>query len=384
MKLVKNGMIYAMAGDMKPFAGEILINDMGKIEKIGTDLDAADAEVIDAEGGVVIPGFVDAHSHIGGVWMETEDLNECSKPLTPEVDSYYGIDPASDQFKTAISCGITTSCLIPGSGNVVGGWGIVMKSCPGTVAERVLKHPACLKAATGINPKGVYSKMNQMPMSRMGIAFLLRDYLRKVKEYMEKKAAFEADPSDPKKKPPYDEGLEHGIPVLKKEIPLKVHTYMHDMVTVVEIAREFDIFVTIDHAQGASDYYDVLTDDHVKGVVFGPISAGLFPGEGGKIDFECCKGLDDRGVLVTVMTDGPVTPPNLLIFQAGEAVRKGMDPVRALAMITVNAARLLGVDDRVGSLREGLDADLQIYDRLPTQYAAASLKTVIINGNVIK
>ncbi len=381
MHVIKNGTIYPMTGDA-PFVGDILVGDNGKIEAVGTDIPAPGAEVTDASGYAVIPGFVDAHSHIGGVFMESEDLNELTKPLTPEADSWYAIDPKSGQFDTAISCGITTSCLIPGSGNVVGGWGIVMKSGKGSVADRVIKHPACLKAATGINPKGVYSKKTQMPMTRMGIAFLLRDYLRQVKEYMEKKAAFEKDPSDPKKKPEFDLGLEHGIPVLEKKIPLKVHTYMHDMTTVVDIAREFDIMVTIDHAQGASDFYDDLTDEHVKGVVFGPISAGLFPGEGGKIDYECCKGLDDRGVLVTVMTDGPVTPENLLIYQAGEAVRKGMDPIRALGMITCNAAKLLDVSDRVGSIEAGKDADIQIYTALPTQYVAAELKMVMIDGKI--
>ena len=382
MLLVKNGILYTMTDDI-PFKGDILIGNDGKIAKTGPDLECPDAEVINADGGAVVPGFVDAHSHIGGVWMDDEDLNEMTKPLTPEADAWYGIDPASSQFKTAISCGITTSCLVPGSGNVIGGWGIVMKSCPGSVEDRVILHPACLKAATGINPKGVYSKKNQMPMTRMGIAFLLRDYLRQVKEYREKKEAFEKDPSDPKKKPAFDPGLEHGIPVIEKKIPLKVHTYMHDMTTVVDIAKEFDILVTIDHAQGASDYYDDLTDEHVRGVIFGPISSGLFPGEGGKIDYECCKGLDDRGVLVTVMTDGPVTPENLLIYQAGEAVRRGMDPVRALRMITANAAKILSVDDRVGFLKEGMDADIQIYEALPTQYVSACLKTVLINGKVL-
>ena len=380
MHVIRNGLICTMK-DLTPFRGDILINDSGKIEAVSTNLGTVDAEVTDAAGGVVIPGFVDAHSHIGGFSMESGDLNEMTNPVTPEMDSYYGIDPACSQFKTALKCGITTSCLIPGSGNVVGGWGIVMKSAPGTVAQRIIRHPACLKAATGINPKGVYSKTNQMPMTRMGIAFLLRDYLRRVREYMDKKAAAG---EDPEKMPKYDKGLEHGIPVLEKKIPLKVHTYMHDMVTVAEIAKEFDIFVTIDHAQGASDFYDVLTDSHIQGVIFGPISSGLFPGEGGKIDYECCKGLDDRGVCVTVMTDGPVTPENILLKQVGEAVRRGMDPMRALRMITVNASRMLGVSDRVGTLEEGKDADILIFDSLPTRCVTARLKTVMADGKIMQ
>lgn len=379
MYVIRNATVYTMEDD-KARNADILVNDKGKIEKIARNINVKNAEVIDASGKVVIPGFVDAHSHIGGVWMEDEDLNECSNPCTPEMDSYYGIDPKDKMFNIAIRNGITTSCLIPGSGNVIGGWGIVLKLNEGSIDERLLLHPACLKAATGINPKGVYSPRTQLPMTRMGIAFILRDYLRKVQEYKEKK---EKAKGDKKKMPPYDLGLEHGIPVLEKKIPLKVHTYMHDMVTVVEIAREFDIYVTIDHAQGASDYYDVLKDRHVKGVIFGPISSGLFPGEGGKIDYECCKGLDDRGIKVTVMTDGPVTPENLLICQMGEAVRRGMDPVRALGMITRNAAKILMVDDRVGTLKEGKDADLLIFETLPTLDVRANLLLTMIDGKVV-
>ena len=379
MYVIKNGTVYTMKDD-KAIKADILVNDKGKIEKIGKNISAKNAEVIDAADKVVLPGFVDAHSHIGGVFMEDEDLNEMTNPVTPEMDSYYGINPTDKQFKIAVKNGITTSCLIPGSGNVIGGWGIVLKSNEGSIDERLLKHPVCLKAATGINPKGVYSKANRMPMSRMGIAFLMRDYLRRVEEYMDKKKKAK---NDPKKMPLYDLGLEHGIPVLEKKIPLKVHTYMHDMVTVVEIAKEFDINVTIDHAQGASDYYDVLKDKHVKGVIFGPISSGLFPGEGGKIDFECCKGLDDRGIRVSVMTDGPVTPENLLICEVGEAVRKGMDPIRALRMITINAAEILMADDRVGSLEEKKDADILIFDALPSEDVRANLLLTMINGKVV-
>lgn len=378
MYLIQNGTIYTMDKD-NVVKTNLLLNDNGKIEALGNDLTSLDAKVIDATNKVIIPGFVDAHSHIGGVTNDGGDLNELTNPATPELDAYYGINPNDKQFKIAIKNGITTSCLTPGSGNVIGGWAIVLKSNEGKIQDRLLKHPVALKAAMGINPKGVYSKKGALPMTRMGIAFVLRDYLRKVKEYMAKKEAANGDPC---KMPKYDLGLEHGIPVIKKEIPLKVHTYMHDMVTVIEIAKEFDVLVTIDHAQGASDYYDVLTDSHVHGVIFGPICSGLFAGEGGKIDFECLKGLDDRNVKVCVMTDGPVTPNNLLVYQAGEAVRRGMDPVKALGLITCNPAKVILCEDKVGSIEVGKDADIQIYDALPTQYVYANLETVLINGKV--
>lgn len=267
---------------------------------------------------------------------------------------------------------------MPGSGNVIGGWGIVLKSAGD---DRLIKHPAVLKAATGINPKGVYSKQTKSPMTRMSIIYLLRSYLRDVQDYLRRKEEAAADPE--KQAPEFDLGLEHGIPVLKKEIPLKVHTYMHDMTQVVEIARDFDIEVTIDHAQGASDFYDTLSDPHVRGVIFGPTAEPLFPGEGGKLDPECCAGLDERGIPVAVMTDGPITVKNQLIFEMGEAVRWGMDPVRALAMVTSNAARIIGVEDRVGTLEVGKDADLCIWTALPSLATDAVLKRVIIDGATV-
>lgn len=376
MYVIKNALVYTM-GDAGVVKADILVEN-GKIAAIGENLSAE--TVIDAAGKVVTPGFVDAHSHIGGIADLSplgEDLNEITNPLTPELDAYYGINPKDKCFGYAIEQGITTSCLIPGSANVVCGWGMAYKSAG---EHRLLKDPVALKAAMGINPKGCYAAKKMAPMTRMAIANLMKKYLRDVKDYMAKKAAAGDDAT---KLPPYDLGLEHGIPVIEKKIPLKVHSYMHDMMTLLEIAKEFDILVTMDHAQGASDFADELADPHVKGVVFGPTCEPLFPGEGGKLDYECCKMLDDRGVTVAVMTDGPVTTINMLIYEIGEAVRKGMDPVRALGMVTVNAAKILGVEDRVGSLAVGMDADILVWSALPSLAADAVLERVIIDGKTV-
>lgn len=376
MYVIKNALVYTMA-DAGVVKADILVEN-GKIATIGENLSAE--TVIDAAGKVVTPGFVDAHSHIGGIADLTplgEDLNEITNPLTPELDAYYGINPKDKCFGYAIEQGITTSCLIPGSANVVCGWGMAYKSAG---EHRLIKDPVALKAAMGINPKGCYAAKKMAPMTRMAIANLMKKYLRDVKDYMAKKAAAGDDAA---KLPPYDLGLEHGIPVIEKKIPLKVHSYMHDMMTLLEIAKEFDILVTMDHAQGASDFADELADPHVKGVVFGPTCEPLFPGEGGKLDYECCKMLDDRGVNVAVMTDGPVTAINMLLYEIGEAVRKGMDPVRALGMVTVNAARILGIEDRVGSLAVGMDADILVWSALPSLAADAVLERVIIDGKTV-
>lgn len=376
MYVIKNALVYTMA-DAGVVKADILVEN-GKIAAIGENLSAE--TVIDAAGKVVTPGFVDAHSHIGGIADLTplgEDLNEITNPLTPELDAYYGINPKDKCFGYAIEQGITTSCLIPGSANVVCGWGMAYKSAG---EHRLIKDPVALKAAMGINPKGCYAAKKMAPMTRMAIANLMKKYLRDVKDYMAKKAAAGDDAT---KLPPYDLGLEHGIPVIEKKIPLKVHSYMHDMMTLLEIAKEFDILVTMDHAQGASDFADELADPHVKGVVFGPTCEPLFPGEGGKLDYECCKMLDDRGVNVAVMTDGPVTAINMLLYEIGEAVRKGMDPVRALGMVTVNAARILGIENRVGSLAVGMDADILVWSALPSLAADAVLERVIIDGKTV-
>lgn len=376
MYVIKNALVCTMA-DAGVVKADILVEN-GKVAAIGENLSAE--TVIDAAGKVVTPGFVDAHSHIGGIADLTplgEDLNEITNPLTPELDAYYGINPKDKCFGYAIEQGITTSCLIPGSANVVCGWGMAYKSAG---EHRLIKDPVALKAAMGINPKGCYAAKKMAPMTRMAIANLMKKYLRDVKDYMAKKAAAGDDAT---KLPPYDLGLEHGIPVIEKKIPLKVHSYMHDMMTLLEIAREFDILVTMDHAQGASDFADELADPHVRGVVFGPTCEPLFPGEGGKLDYECCKMLDDRGVNVAVMTDGPVTAINMLLYEIGEAVRKGMDPVRALGMVTVNAARILGIEDRVGSLAVGMDADILVWSALPSLAADAVLERVIIDGKTV-
>lgn len=376
MYVIKNALVCTMA-DAGVVKADILVEN-GKVAAIGENLSAE--TVIDAAGKVVTPGFVDAHSHIGGIADLTplgEDLNEITNPLTPELDAYYGINPKDKCFGYAIEQGITTSCLIPGSANVVCGWGMAYKSAG---EHRLIKDPVALKAAMGINPKGCYAAKKMAPMTRMAIANLMKKYLRDVKDYMAKKAAAGDDAT---KLPPYDLGLEHGIPVIEKKIPLKVHSYMHDMMTLLEIAKEFDILVTMDHAQGASDFADELADPHVRGVVFGPTCEPLFPGEGGKLDYECCKMLDDRGVNVAVMTDGPVTAINMLLYEIGEAVRKGMDPVRALGMVTVNAARILGIEDRVGSLAVGMDADILVWSALPSLAADAVLERVIVDGETV-
>lgn len=379
---LKNGTVLTMGPQGVIEHGDVIL-DGGKIVAVGQNL-SGEGQVIDMTGRFILPGLVDAHSHLGGFASDgtlSDNLNEMSNPVTPELSAYYGINPADEAFQAAVANGITTAHITPGSGNVVCGWTVVVKSAGDSLASRVIKHPAALKGAMGINPKSVYSPKFMAPMTRMSIAETLREYLRKVREYMDKKSAAGGDSA---KLPPYDEAMEHGVPVLEKKIPMKIHCYQHDMMTVMSIADEFNIDVTLDHAQGATDFLDEIShSSHVRGVVYGPIALGVFPGEGCKIDYDALPKLQERGVCVAVMTDGPLTNAAILVNTAGEGVREGMDPLEALKLITINPARIIGCEDRVGSIEVGKDADIAVFDRQPALDPRADVVMTIIDGRIV-
>lgn len=380
MLVIRNAKIYTSANRVIE-KGYIVI-EAGKIVDVGEDLEWDAEDVIDADGLVVTPGIVDAHSHIGGFGtdMSDQDLNEMTKNSTPEVEAVYSIDTKSNMFERAIRSGITTSAIAPGSGNVVGGLVCAVKSYGHSIEDMCIKNPIALKMALGGNPKGVHGKRNQMPMTRMGIANVMRETLIKGQEYMKKKEAAKDDKS---KEPPFDLGLENVCRVLRKEIPLKVHCEQFDMLTTIRVAKEFNIDFTLDHAWGASDYYDDIVNSGCKGVIYGPIGVLLLPGECGKIDIFSLIELDKRGVLCSIMTDGPILNPDVIFVQAGEVIRFGGDIERVINMLTINPAKIIGVDDRVGSIEKGKDADLVIFKGTPALDTNAAVVYTIINGKVV-
>lgn len=382
MLLIKNGKVLTMGPQGILERGDVLIDDHGKIAEVAASIDAPGAEVIDASGRIVMPGLVDAHSHIGGFDTDTgaQDLNELTSPLTPGIEALDGINPLDRSFAESAKAGITTSAITPGSGNVICGLACAVKSAGESLSARTVRQPIALKAAMGVNPKGVYGPRTQDPMSRLGIADLFREYFLKVKDYQKKKAEGE---KDPEKRPKLDPGMENGLLVLEKKIPLKVHCYQHDMMSLLQLADEFDFDVTLDHALGSSDFYDeIAASPHVRGVIYGPLGAPLFGGEGCKVDINCLAELDRRGVLCAVMTDGPCFVPYMIITQTGEAVRAGMDEMRALRMITINAARIIGCDDRIGSLEKGKDGDVVIFEGMPAVDTEARCCCTIIDGRI--
>ena len=379
-RLIKGAKIITMGALGTLEKADILMED-GKITAIGEGLEALEAEVIDAKGLTEIPGIVDAHSHIGGSEIATgaQDVNEMVKNVTAEVEVIDGLDPRSPSFKKALAAGVTCSAIAPGSGNVIGGVVCAVKSAgQGTIDSMCINRHVALKAAMGGNPKGVYGKRNQMPMTRMGVASILRQYFRDVQEYMKKQ---EEAKSDPAKMPKWDPAMENGAKVLRHEMPVKMHCTQFDMITVIELAKEFDFEFTLDHAWGASDYMEPIVESGCP-VIFGPIAVAKGFGESIKIDIDSVVEMDKRGVLCSIMTDGPVYHPWLIVEQAGEVVRYGADVERAIAMLTINPAKTIGCDQRIGSLEIGKDADIALFNGMPTLDPAAGVVMTLVDGEI--
>lgn len=375
MLVIRNAKIYTCAGKIYEQA-DILI-DGQKIAAIGENLDVPpQTKSIDADGLVAMPGIVDAHSHVGLFGDGSgQDANEMTANATPEVESYYGIDIGDKAFQRVCRAGITVSAIPPGSGNVIGGMVCAVKSYGDSLEKMCIKNPVALKMALGGNPKGVYGKRNQMPMTRMGVAEIIRENLIRAKEYLAKQQRGEAVE--------YHQGMENLCKVLRREIPMKVHCEQFDMLTILRIAEEFEVELTIEHAWGASDFYDdIAASKNLRGIIFGPIGVYLTPGECGKVDIDSLIELDRRGVCCSIMTDGPVMNPDLIVCQAGELVRFGMDQQKALQMLTINPAKILGLEDRIGSLEKGKDADVVLFRGEPAIDTAARVVCTIVNGEI--
>lgn len=381
MLLIKNAKIYTMANEIIE-SGDILIEN-GKIKEIGQNIFVDNAEVINANGLIALPGLVDAHSHIGGMNFSgvdsIDDYNEMTKAVIPEVEALYGTDISSEDFKYAYKSGTTTICLTPGSGNVVNGLAFATKTFGDNLFDMVIKNPIALKIAFGGNPKRTYGSRNQSPSTRMSIPSLIRELFDNTIEYMKEK---EDAIRNKTKMPKYNSELESVIPVIRKEIPLKMHCTQFDMVTAIEIAKEYDMEFSLEHAWGASLYLDEIVESGCE-ICFGPIGSLISPGECSVIDIESVVDLDNRGVNTALITDSPILSVDSLIQHAGEAVRNGLAVERALRMITINAAKIMRVDDRVGSIEIGKDGDVVLFKGMPAFETDAQVMFTILEGKVI-
>jgi imidazolonepropionase-like amidohydrolase len=336
--------------------GTVLIAD-GRIVAVGTDDPPADAEVIDVAGRWVLPGFVDPHAHVGvhedSVGPPGADVNEGSLPNAAGVRALDAINPSDRAFTDALSGGVTTVVVKPGSGNPIGGQSVAMKTAGApTVDGRVVREPLGIKSAFGENPKDVHGAAGRAPSTRMGTAYVIRQALRDAENYRKLREDGGVGPEL------HSDAL---VRLLAGDLPWDVHAHRaDDIATAVRLAREFGLRLVINHGTESHELADLLAEGGIP-VVVGPLSVARSKVElsGHRVDTPAR--LHEAGVEVALMSDHPEVPIDLLVLQAALAVREGLPRAVALAAISATPASIYGLDDRVGSLAPGRDADVVVW-----------------------
>ena len=370
--------------DSPTFVGDVLMED-GKIAALGENLSTGGAEVYELSGMFVMPGLVDAHSHVGLSHSGTRDKdhNERTHPIQPHMRTIDGIDPTDVAFEEARSGGVTTSVVCPGSVNLLGGVCSAIKSRGSTVEKMLLRDGIAMKAALGENPKFCEPANKAYPVSRMGIAAKIREtivgaqnYKRQL-EIAEKTGGFV----------PRDLAKEAMIPVIERKMPLKIHCHTHsDIITAIRICNEFDLRYTLDHCTEGGFVAGELVEAEKKnceGVIIGPF--GIYKGKleaARRPGYEFGRTLYDAGVKFAIMTDFFETQPERLITQAALNAAEGLPDEEALKAVTIHAAEICGIADRVGSLTVGKDADVAVFSHYPLESKARCMLT-FIDGELV-
>jgi len=355
----------------EPIDNGTVLLDEGKIVAVGgPDVGVpAGAETVDATGKWVLPGFIDAHAHVGVV-EEAEgwagrDGNESTRPVTASVRALDAINPADQGFRDAIGGGVLAVNVNPGSGNPIGGQTVAIKCWGRIVDQMVLREPSGMKSALGENPKRTYGDRRETPSTRLGTAAVIREAFVEAGNYLAKLAAAESQPESERKPVARDLGLEALGRVLRREIPWRQHCHRaDDIATAMRIAREFGYQLVIDHGTEAHLLADLIAEQDIP-VIIGPLFTSRSKVELRNRSLANPGRLDAAGITIAITTDHPVVPIHFLIHQASLAVKEGLDAVAALRAVTINPARILGVDDRIGSLEPGKDADLVIWSGDP-------------------
>ncbi len=373
MLLIQNGLLNTMERE-HPIRADILIKE-GKIERIAERIQREESmEVLDADGYKVFPGFIDAHSHIGIAeekkTTQMDSSNEGTNPTTPCMRAIDAINPMDSAFHNAIAAGVTGVMAGPGSANPIGGQFAFIKTDGRRIDDMVVLAPAAIKIAFGENPMTNYGINGNMPSTRMGTASLIREELTTARQY------FEGNNGD------NDFTMECYRELFEGKIPLKAHVHRaDDIFTAIRIAREFGLKLTLDHCTEGHLIAEDIAESGYPAIV-GPSLASRSKDEVSQSDFKTPGILQKAGVTVALTTDHPVSRIQYLPLCAGLAAKEGMGEWGALRAITIDAARICGVEDRMGSLKEGKDADIVIYDGDPLQIAS-SVKATIINGKIV-
>ena len=363
--------------------GTVLVEE-GKIKAIGQNIEIpGDAIKIDGEGKWLTPGLIDAHTHLGvyeeGIGWGDSDVNELTDPSTPHIRALDAINPLEMGFKDAVKGGVTTVQIMPGSGNVIGGEMSIVKTTGRIVEEMMVKELSGLKIAFGENPKRVYGSKGKLPSTRMGTAAVFREQLTKAKNYLKK---MEQGNKDASKLPETDLKMETLVKVLKKEIPVRAHAHRaDDIMTAIRVAEEFDIDLTLEHCTEGHIIADIIAQKGYPAAV-GPTLSSRSKIELRDRGWHTLVDLNKANVPVSIITDHPVIPIDYLIVTAAIAVREGLTEDTAWKAVTINPAKHLGIENKVGSLEIGKDADMVLWSSNPFDYKT-KVEMTIINGKIV-
>ena len=382
MLFIKNGKILTMEGQNYEKASILL--EKGKIKSFGEKVRMPKGEeIIDASGMFVLPGLVDAHTHLGvmghGLRWEGDDVNEITDVVTPHLRTIDAINTFDRSFEDSLAAGVTTVAISPGSANVIGGQITAMKvGGSKRVDKLVIKAPTAMKCALGENPKSAYGQAKKSaPLTRMATAAIFREAFLKAKEYMDKKEKAEED-----KLPDYNMKHEALIPLIKREIPVHFHAHRaDDIYTAIRLLKEFNLKGVIIHCSEGHLIADDLLESGYPTLI-GPTMGFSGKPETTNKTFETVGLLNKKGVKTAITTDHPVIPLEHLNLCASLAVKSGMNEDEALKAITIYPAEIMGLGDRLGSIKVGKDADITIWDKNPLDATSKVLYT-IIDGKIV-
>lgn len=373
--------------------GTILFN--GKIKEVGKNITIpSGTKTIDATGKYVVPGMIDAHTHQGlfdgSIGWAGMDGNEMTKAVTPEVRGIDSFNPDEPSLKEVLLGGVTAINTGPGSGNVISGEALVVKPTGAAIVdEMILKAPSGLKVAFGENPKRVHGGEKRTPSTRMGVASVLRKSLvdaqnhkRELQVYLEKAKEAKKKGETPPNPPKRDLGLETLIKVLNREIPIHAHAHRaDDIATVIRIAKEFSIDVVLIHCTEGHKIPKVIAKAKFSAVI-GPTMFWTSKPETRDRGFRTAVELNKAGVMVALQTDS-LTPMNYFPIIPMNVIKEGMSREDALKCVTINPAQILKIEDRVGSLESGKDADIVIWSGDPFDFYS-KVEQVFIDGKKVQ
>ncbi|ALG06087.1 amidohydrolase [Kibdelosporangium phytohabitans] len=376
---------YVVPVTSEPIEGGTVLIEGGRIVAVGADADVDvpdDAEIVDASGTWVLPGFVEAHAHAGigedGIGWEGRDYNEMTDPNGARLRAIDGFNPDDQGLRDALAGGVTTLVAKPGSGNPIGGQTVALKAWGRTVEDMLMRDPASVKSALGENPKRVYGDQKKLPSTRMGVAAIIRDALTKAQDYVKKRdqAAADDKPFD------RDNTMEILARVLSGEVPWCQHTHRaDDIATAIRLADEFGYRLVVNHGTEGHLLADTLAERGIP-VIVGPLMTSRGKIETGRRTLKGPGIMARAGVKIALTTDHPVVPIDFLVHQATLCVKEGLDTDTALRSITINPAEMMGLDDRVGALAAGLDADVVLWSGDPLDVMSRAVR-VFIEGNEV-